>query len=1058
MPNCTRYHNDAARTGWFQGTKSGVPRASAWRKHLDVALGAAVRGAPLLLENWTIHGGQHNGETHDLLFVVTSNNLVNAYAIDRLQAGVANPLWSTQLPAASRRSGSNIPPPVGICSTPLIDETTGHMHIVALESASKLTSPETSPRAPALCMHNGNLYIAWKGDGNDHLNVAQVQTNGSTISGLVNKVILGDTSPMGPTLASLGGRLYIGWKGDGNDNLNVMYSADNGHTFGNKFTSSETSPQAPTLCAHNGNLYIGWKGDGNDNLNVAQVQISGASITGFTNKVTLGDTSPLSPSLASLNGRLYLAWKGDGNNNLNVMYSADNGHTFGNKNTSPETSSQAPGLGSHNGNLFITWQGVGNNQLNVALVGLSGNSITGIGSKVTLDDTSPLSPSLASLNGQLYIGWKGNGNDNLNVMGLPEYHVNVLNVNTGQVIQSVPLSDHGAAGRPEFNGMLQDQRGGLNLVQGWVYATFADFLAFDAGNYHGWLVAWQAANPTIQKFFPTTRTVFGGGAWGPGGPAAAPDGSLYVATGNGITNNAYWQSIDGGNRLGNKFTSPETSPQPPALCAHNGNLYIGWKGDGNDHLNVAQVQVSGDRVTGFTGKVILGDTSPKSPTLASLGGRLYIGWKGDGNDNLNVMYSSDNGHTFGNKFTSPETSPQAPGLCAHNGNLYITWKGDGNDHLNVAQVQISGASITGFTNKVVLGDTSPVSPSLASANGHLFLSWKGDGNDNLNVMYSSDNGHTFGNKFTSPEKSSQAPGVCSRNGSVYITWKGSGNDNLNAAQVLMSESSITGTDKVVLTDTSPVSPALASLNGRLYIAWKGDGNDNLNVMCLSSPGEIGDFMESVVRLRSDGPALAVADWYQPLNAKSLDDNDQDIGGSSPMVVPSINGLETVVVTGKDGNVYLLNGREMGHWGGALWREQVYNSESKCAPAYHRSPGRDNRVFVIGGGAPGLVAYKVVVNGGGASLHQIWQSGLSLGDIPGSPAVQSFPDWPDAVVWIIDDTIPALRGFNASSGTQVFNSHTRPTDALPAIAHFPPITCATTGVFVGTNNGFTYYGP
>ena len=84
--------------------------------------------------------------------------------------------------------------------------------------------------------------------------------------------------------------------------------------------------------------------------------------------------------------------------------------------------------------------------------------------------------------------------------------------------------------------------------------------------------------------------------------------------------------------------------------------------------------------------IISSETSPKSPSIASLNGRLYLAWKGDGNDNLNVMYSTDNGATFGHKYTSPETSPQAPGLCAHNGQLYITWKGDGNDFLNVAQV------------------------------------------------------------------------------------------------------------------------------------------------------------------------------------------------------------------------------------------------------------------------------------------------------------------------------------------------------------------------------------
>ena len=263
---------------------------------------------------------------------------------------------------------------------------------------------------------------------------------------------------------------------------------------------------------------------------------------------------------------------------------------------------------------------------------------------------------------------------------------------------------------------------------------------------------------------------------------ASLNGRLYLAwKGDGNDNLNVEYSADNGVTFGNKYTSPETSPQAPGLCVHNGNLYITWKGDGNDQLNVAQVDVSGNTITGFSNKVVLPDTSPVSPSLASLNGRLYLAWKGDGNDNLNVEYSADNGATFGHKYTSPETSPQAPGLCVHNGSLYITWKGDGNDQLNVAQVNISGNNITGFTNKVVLPDTSPVSPTLASLNNNLYLGWKGDGNDNLNVEYSTNNGASFGNKYTSFETSPQPPVLCAHNGQIYIGWKGDGNDNLNVA-------------------------------------------------------------------------------------------------------------------------------------------------------------------------------------------------------------------------------------------------------------------------------------
>ena len=229
--------------------------------------------------------------------------------------------------------------------------------------------------------------------------------------------ILQETSTLSPSLAGLNSNLYIAWKGDGNDNLNIMCSANNSQTFGKPYTSPQTSPQAPALCAHNGHLYIAWTGEGNNQINVAIVDGSGTTITGFSQQVILKETTPVSPSLASLNGILYLAWKSAGTDNLNVMYSADHGKTFGNKYTSPQTSSQSPALCAHNAHIYIAWAGDhGNDAINVAIVDVSGNAITGFSQKVTLIETTPVSPAMASFNGNLYLAWRGNGNTNLNIM------------------------------------------------------------------------------------------------------------------------------------------------------------------------------------------------------------------------------------------------------------------------------------------------------------------------------------------------------------------------------------------------------------------------------------------------------------------------------------------------------------------------------------------------------------------------------------------------------------------------------------------------------------------
>ena len=291
-------------------------------------------------------------------------------------------------------------------------------------------------------------------------------------------------------------------------------------------------------------------------------------------------------------------------------------------------------------------------------------------------------------------------------------------------------------------------------------------------------------------------------------------------------------------------------------------------------------------------KQTLADTSPMSPALASLNGRIYIAWKGDGNNNLNLMYSSDNGQTFGNKYTSGETSAEAPALVVHNNSLYIGWKGNGNDNLNVAMVQFSGNNITGFVNKNTLGDTSQLSPSLASLNGNLYIAWKGDGNANLNIMYSANNGQSFGNKYVSGETSTQAPALVVHNNNLYIGWKGDGNDNLNVAMVQRSGANITGfVNKATLGDTSPMSPCMASLNGNLYICWKGDGNDNLNIMYSTNNGQSFGNKYTSGETSPQAPALAVYNGNLFIGWKG-DGNDNLNVSLVGMTAGVINGFST----------------------------------------------------------------------------------------------------------------------------------------------------------------------
>jgi hypothetical protein len=371
--------------------------------------------------------------------------------------------------------------------------------------------------------------------------------------------------------------------------------------------------------------------------------------------------------------------------------------------------------------------------------------------------------------------------------GVGSYFTISLDINTGQLIQSSRLNDLGAAGQPTFDGNTVDQRGALNLVNDRIISTYADILDRDRGSYHGWVVSCNANNLNDQSYCSITKNVLGGGCWGPGGAAAASDGSLYVGTGNATTaDNTYWSNLPTGRH----------------------------------------------------------------------------------------------------------------------------------------------------------------------------------------------------------------------------------------------------------------------------------------------PGDIGDFFEGVVKVGWTGRTLQVLDWYQPTNARLQNDFDQDFGSSSPVVLPLIGGKELVAISAKFG-IYLLDATKLGHWGGELWKAEgdintgvgFFPRESHSAPAHYLTPSGDHYLFFVGGGKPGLIAYKVVVTSQKAALQEVWRAngtGIDVGNTHGSPTIGAITSPPFALVWIVDTDEAAghgvMRAFNALDGTEVYNSGAIAADDLGDVPRYPPITCASSGIFVGTASGIAYYTP
>lgn len=126
------------------------------------------------------------------------------------------------------------------------------------------------------------------------------------------------------------------------------------------------------------------------------------------------------------------------------------------------------------------------------------------------------------------------------INGSPVKHfIFSLNVDTGATNPGWPVDVNATAtyNGITFNSFIQEERGGLALVNGIVYVSYSGYVG-DCQNYHGWVVGVHIDNPSIVGAWATTAPA-GGGIWGHGGVAS--DGTnMFVVTGNTFNTGGNW--------------------------------------------------------------------------------------------------------------------------------------------------------------------------------------------------------------------------------------------------------------------------------------------------------------------------------------------------------------------------------------------------------------------------------------------------------------------------------------------------------------------------------------
>ncbi len=133
--------------------------------------------------------------------------------------------------------------------------------------------------------------------------------------------------------------------------------------------------------------------------------------------------------------------------------------------------------------------------------------------------------------------------DTLNSNGAPVFSLHALSLADGSEQVSGPVrisaSVSGTGDGSDDNGLLaldaslHLQRPGLALANGELHVSFGSHA--DAGDWHGWLVSYDASNLQRQtRVFNTTPNGWGGSIWQGGrAPAIDDSGDIYLVTGNG---------------------------------------------------------------------------------------------------------------------------------------------------------------------------------------------------------------------------------------------------------------------------------------------------------------------------------------------------------------------------------------------------------------------------------------------------------------------------------------------------------------------------------------------
>ena len=277
-----------------------------------------------------------------------------------------------------------------------------------------------------------------------------------------------------------------------------------------------------------------------------------------------------------------------------------------------------------------------------------------------------------------------------------------------------------------------------------------------------------------------------------------------------------------------------------------------------DGVGSIAIMFSIDQGTTFGNKVRL-ERSSEQPALTGSADRLYVSWTGtDDHLNLFAVPNPPQKVTF-----DRSNDDSGPAVAFFLGQISVLWQDDDNHlHLKFAPPPPTGG-VFALGSRIDLGESlaGSTSPGLAFGSGRLYASWIDDDN---RIFIKSFDGVNWGGRVPTNERSPDdgTPALAFGSGRLYLAWTGTDDDNHVGIKsfTALPDGNLTPLAKTTLPERSSddAGPALAFNNGRLFLGWT-DNNQRVKMMFSDDPDariwspkiDIGHSSDNA------GPALAV---------------------------------------------------------------------------------------------------------------------------------------------------------------------------------------------------------